>query len=223
MMSHHVKDDPVEKDPVEMKDTNYSVVGVEFLKHAQSRELRIEKKLALPRVEIDCKVQKVSGLDLLIGGVEFDVEFNVSVTWRDASIADRDEYTTGLIRWQDHFIPNISVLGQKASSRYEMSPPDFDPQTGRCSMNGYFRGSIVQDSTFNMREFPFDVQNLCIIFEMKPCEGGNVENPEFAHPKHESSSGLAGSNGSIRRPHYHGKGVDGLLEWAILRVQGLNF
>jgi hypothetical protein len=95
-------------------------------------------------------------------------------------------------------------------------------------MNAHFRGSIRKSEDFNFRRFPFDVQNLFIIFEMSPSSdlGDNVAieiYASFQHPRYENSTASAAGSipyTSIKRPHFHLSGVDRLLEWAVLRVQG---
>lgn len=69
-----------------------------------------------------------------------------------------------------------------------------------------------------MREFPFDIQYLCIKLKMLPCCDGVCG--EFDHPQHQNLQ--SGDDGKllVMRPHWAEHDVDKLTEWDVLRIQG---
>jgi hypothetical protein len=86
-----------------------------------------------------------------------------------------------------------------------------------------------------MRQFPFDIQYLCINFKMAPVKegGSNSEGEdsfmetgdtvgEFQHPKMAEWLVKRGNDDEliVLRPHFPDSRMDKLTEWDILRVQG---
>jgi hypothetical protein len=171
--------------------TQNTIIGKKFIDYEKDMAPRPVAKP--PNVELDCKILGI--YEIKEQEQTFKIAFEVTFQWIDPSIpaSEGGVYPEGeQPDFSHHFKPCIEVLDVLDSTyKLMLDPPQLiDRFSGRVSMKGHFSGIIIQ--VYNMREFPFDIQYLCITFKMAPVKewdgqgGWKIKSRsvgEFQHPK----------------------------------------
>eukprot|EP00466_Bigelowiella_natans_P014305 jgi/Bigna1/85243/estExt_fgenesh1_pg.C_30049 len=132
----------------------------------------------VPIVEVCVKVYSVRNINMQEG--TFDAEFTVMLDWSDPSL--QGAKGKDKVDFEDHFYPSFFV--ENATSEPEPvggeALPRLRPEPNHVTLTQRYRGNLR--TTFNVRDFPLDVQYLQILIKSRTISDGTKwTNGEKSH------------------------------------------
>jgi len=122
----------------------------------------------VPIVEVCVKVYSVRNINMQEG--TFDAEFTVMLDWSDPSL--QGAKGKDKVDFEDHFYPSFFV--ENATSEPEPvggeALPRLRPEPNHVTLTQRYRGNLR--TTFNVRDFPLDVQYLQILIKSRTISDG---------------------------------------------------
>lgn len=189
---------------------NSSNIGALFIKYYVSRNE--DPYEHIPRIEVCVKVLSIS--DVNVVDHSFCSEIILMIDWIDYSIApllDADNDEGKEIKWEDHFVPNITIDNCIESKSASNSKPRVK-SVKECRVTMTKRVMSVLRNRYDLRSYPFDNQTLEIKFKSRGVP--NITG--------KSSTVVLDSPRTWRKHKGHslGKNVDWLSEWDIVSLDG---